>query len=225
MKVKTSLAAFAALLLSITPSARALVYWDPAFGGNGHFYDIIYTGGTTWDAAKTAAALRGGHLATLTSSAENSFVWGLANSDFYWTGANDHGPWIGGSQPAGSAEPAGGWTWENNEGLVFSGYTSWAGGEPNDFDTGESRMSLWARNDGPSFWNDLPADFTGTVAYALEVEPQSVVAATLQAVPGEPAGTIYKALGIPSISSNFNVAFSAKIKGATGGPTRVLALV
>lgn len=56
---------------------------------------------------------QGGYLATITSSEENNFVFELIDHAEFWykTGPDDIGPWIGGYQPTGSAEPEGGWTW------------------------------------------------------------------------------------------------------------------
>ena len=89
--------------------------------------------GITWDDANTQANAEGGHLVTITSAAENQFVYNLvAGDDRYWTvepTKNGEGPWLGGYQPSGSPEPAGGWTWVTGE--PFS-YTNWHAGEPNN---------------------------------------------------------------------------------------------
>ncbi|MEP7274673.1 MAG: C-type lectin domain-containing protein, partial [Acidobacteriota bacterium] len=66
-----------------------------------------------WDEAQAAAVARGGYLATILSDAENTFVFNLVNDPAYWRDDLPFGPWIGGYQPPGSPEPAGGWTWVN----------------------------------------------------------------------------------------------------------------
>ena len=60
------------------------------------------------------AVKRGGYLATITSAEENAFVFALIRDNpALWAhrpSGNSFGPWIGGYQPAGSSEPADGWT-------------------------------------------------------------------------------------------------------------------
>ena len=63
--------------------------------------------------------------ATITSQAENDFVYSLfGTNDAAWgnNGGGDDGPWFGGVQPDGSVEPDGGWTWVTGEPWT---YTSW----------------------------------------------------------------------------------------------------
>lgn len=57
------------------------------FSGNGHCY-AFFSSGLDFDAAQEDCETRGAHLATVTSEAENSFVWGLANVE-QWIGASD----------------------------------------------------------------------------------------------------------------------------------------
>src|SRR5436190_20680061 len=115
---------FWALLCALAFSASAQpVQWPVISGGNGHFYEgILAPSGITWGNAQTNAAFRGGYLATITSAAENGFVYGLiaGNSSFWYvTGTEAWGPWLGGLQPAGSVEPAGGWTWVTGESFAY----------------------------------------------------------------------------------------------------------
>jgi hypothetical protein len=109
------------------------VLWDPAVGGNGHFYQTIYApNGINWADANTAAIAAGGYLCTITSTAENNFVAALINKNhrlFYNAFSTTVGPWIGGFQPPGSQEPDGGWSWVTGETWSF---TAWAPGEPNN---------------------------------------------------------------------------------------------
>jgi hypothetical protein len=89
---------------------------------NGHGYLFVPSPGVTWSQADVAARTMGGHLATITSNAENAFVVGLL-------GANDR-IWIGGRQPAGSIEPAGGWQWVTGEPFNFD---AWEPGQPDNY--------------------------------------------------------------------------------------------
>ena len=61
-------------------AAGDAVEWRVADGGNGHWYEgVAVAADISWDAAKVACESRGGHLATLTSPAEDDFLWALAS--------------------------------------------------------------------------------------------------------------------------------------------------
>jgi len=144
--------------------------WLVADGGNGHFYEVISApDGIFWTDAKNSAELMGGYLATITSEAEDIFVWGLLDSSHF--GDNPWGPWIGGFQPDGSPEPDGNWQWVTGE--AFS-YTNWDVGEPsNGGPNGESALAYVDGSGG--WWNDFPMytlDYGITVAYVIEVVPE-----------------------------------------------------
>ena len=92
--------------------------WDQLSGGNCHAYTVITTQGLTWSQAKTSAESfiykgKTGHLTTLTSAAENTFV----------NGKMSVGGWIG-AKRANSSSP---FTWVTSE--PFS-YTNWNTGKP-----------------------------------------------------------------------------------------------
>jgi hypothetical protein len=109
--------------------------WTSSLGGNGHWYElVVFSSATDWIAAKLAAELRGGHLATLTSSAENTWVFTtiaqFANG--WWCGQDCYGPWLGGFQDRSApdfAEPGGGWRWVTGEPWL---YTEWEPNLPNN---------------------------------------------------------------------------------------------
>ena len=61
-----------------------IVQWAVADGGNDHFYQGVCactvcdgSDGITWTDAKAAAEVKSGYLATITSSAENDFAFGV----------------------------------------------------------------------------------------------------------------------------------------------------
>lgn len=119
-------------------------YWDPADGGNGHYYAFV-DASLDWQAALTAAGLethfgQRGYLATITSAAENSFVTAtVAGGALAWVAGSDEGD-------------EGVWTWRAGPeaGMVF-GYTNWAPGEPNNCCNGENFLHV---NWGAGTWND-----------------------------------------------------------------------
>lgn len=198
------------LLLIFTPVAQAAtgqwtigdpVQWEISDGGNGHFYEYVNTGYHSqnplwWETAEAAAEKAGGYLVTITSQEEDDWIWtNLGGSELLHS-------WIGGYQPNGSEEPAGGWSWVTGEPW---GYEKWAPGEPNNFindpeyfDNIESVVMLGKADDLTNYWNDLPPDsFLGNYgdnyASGFIVEWSSVP--PRQVVAPEPASMILFGVG------------------------------
>jgi hypothetical protein len=129
-------------------AAHAQVTVNPA---DCHAYEAV-AGTMTWEQARTAAAARTfqgvfGHLATITSEAETSFIHAAIGSRDSYA--------IGGAQ-VGGPEPAGGWTWITGE--PWS-YTNWNSGEPNNAVINgqpENRLA-WFTGNAPR-WNDVAGD-------------------------------------------------------------------
>lgn len=146
------------------------VYYNPL---TEHFYEYV-SGTITWTNSKTAAEGRSyfgraGYLATMSSEAENNFVWKLMSSDA-WFGACDDYTYVnaalGTSTYASQSAVEGKWHWvtgpekgtnfSNGNGtpVTVSGqYAKWAGGEPNNAG-GEHYGQFYSSNSGQ--WNDLP---------------------------------------------------------------------
>jgi len=147
------------------------------WSGNGHRYQpVLVPGGITWEAANSQAQSAGGYLASITSSEENDFVFGLVSQPDFWSrgmGSYSYGPWLGGYQPPGSPEPAGGWQWTSGEAFT---YTNWDSGEPNNAG-GESYISFFNKthceqSQPASFWNDNDNVSRGPIkAYVIEYDP------------------------------------------------------
>lgn len=144
------------LLVSELPAQAQ--YWDPAAGGNGHWYEAVHTGPITWtDAELQASADRGSHLASIASTAENDLCFGLVNQPQFWT-VNVYncaiGPWLGGYQTDKNSEPAGAWAW--SDGTPWS-FTYWFPGEPNNSGGTEDVMHFFNcyANTAERYWNDL----------------------------------------------------------------------
>lgn len=154
-------------------AAAQAVHWSPGAGGNGHWYEAVHEpAGIDWHGAHAAALGAGGHLATVTSASENGFCFGLVDAPQFWypdSFNSNIGPWLGGWQTPGSAEPAGGWTWVTGETWSF---TNWAAGEPNNSGNTENALHFFF-NPAPtrsSAWNDV-TDTVGTVlGYLVEYE-------------------------------------------------------
>ena len=151
----------------------ALVEWSVASGGNGHFYEVVQLSSPIgWNAARTAAEARGGHLATLTSWDEHAFVAALVT-------AGGRNAFLGGYQANPSAPANETWTWVTGETWDF---TAWAGGEPNDQgNPNESYLEMYTIG----LWNDVPEAGSGYAefAYVVEVVPAPAGAVILLAAP------------------------------------------
>lgn len=166
-----TIAAAATFALASTAFATS-IEWSVNAGGNGHWYEAFSAPlGITWEAARDEAVLRGGYLATLTSQAENDFVFqAVANDPSLWF-AGTFGPWLGGLQPAGTPKPASNWQWVTGE--VWS-YTNWGIGEPNDafgaLDETYLHFDNFVNDPIPgSLWNDYRNDTESPIiAYIVE---------------------------------------------------------
>jgi hypothetical protein len=144
----------------------ALVQWSNASGGNGHFYEAILSStSVTWEQARALAESRGGHLATLTSAAEDAFVFSLvADQPAYW--ANSFGgPWLGAYQPNPNVPAASGWVWVTGEAWE---YTNWSPGEPGDQGWLGGVESYLHFRDLSGGWNDFTNDGNATYSYIVE---------------------------------------------------------
>jgi hypothetical protein len=151
---------FIVVVLFASQDVRAEpVRWSVIDGGNGHFYDLILEQ-LTWADAKAAAEAMTyngtrGHLVTITSEPENSFI---IDSVFdrqkpAWIGLTDS-ELFGGRESSLQGDPTvDGWLLVTGEPVE---YTRWAGGYPNnqneeDFVVmGSIEDDLW--NDGQSHW-------------------------------------------------------------------------
>jgi hypothetical protein len=139
-----------------------------------HFYEYV-SGTTTWTNSKTSASNRSyfgrvGYLATMSSEAENNFVWRIMANDA-WFGACDELSEVNASKGttafASQAAVEGRWHWVTGPEkgtnfsigntpsitLVSGQYHKWASGEPNN-SGGEHYGQFYSSNNGQ--WNDLP---------------------------------------------------------------------
>lgn len=163
------------VLFSDVPLKAGWIQWTTAMGGNNHEYLAVpLANGSSWHGAQAIAVSHGGYLATITSKTENDFVFSLIEGPEFWSGLA--GPWIGGYQPPGSPEPAGGWRWVTDE--AFS-YMNWhePTGEPNNAGGFENSIHFVRSSiNGASRWNDFNGN-ANPVAFIIErpiPEPSSI---------------------------------------------------
>jgi hypothetical protein len=145
-----------------------------------HFYEYV-AGSITFTNSVTAAQARSyfgraGYLATMSSEAENNFVWRLMASDC-WFGASDEVGLVNSAKGttafASQAAVEGRWHWISGpeKGINFSNgnsgagpttvsgqYAKWAPGEPNNAGS-EHYGQFYSANLGQ--WNDLPNTILG----------------------------------------------------------------
>ncbi|MEC8508137.1 MAG: hypothetical protein VXZ53_14240, partial [Planctomycetota bacterium] len=136
-------------------------YWDPAEGGNGHWYMGTAAPGISWEDAAAQAEALGGYLCTVPSEEENVWVFGNVASDpSLWN--TWFGPWIGGYQDTSSpeySEPDGAWSWVTGE--PWS-YTNWGPGDPSNTGGQDHAAFGGIPSDEIRFtWNDLAAPEPG----------------------------------------------------------------
>jgi len=169
MKIRSSIIAriIALVGLAVFPADAQWVRWEVSAGGNGHWYrPVPGFAGLTWTLADQLSRAEGGYLATITSPAENAFVFSLVDATPFWTGFNGSGPAFGGFQPDGSVEPVGGWQWVSGEAWIYS---NWLPGQPDNYPGGppEDRLHFWGGGPRAATWNDVPIAF----GYPINVPP------------------------------------------------------
>jgi hypothetical protein len=152
----TDLAAFGPIVAPDTPADAV-------------FSVVVVDRAVTWSEARRLADEMGGRLATLETPDRHMRVWDavrqrpeswVRNSAGYLIG-----PWLGGFQVPGSAEPGGGWQWVS--GAPFT-YDNWirdaaAGGlQPNNASGIEDALVFMGYGAMAPGWNDYPGAPTGS---------------------------------------------------------------
>ncbi|MGD8833425.1 MAG: putative Ig domain-containing protein [Desulfobacteraceae bacterium] len=149
--------------------------WSAADGGNDHWYEVIINKNAqgeparlTWTDAKAAADAKSGnwHLVSITSAAENDFVYNLFKDDpncwivdlkYY------NGPWIGAYRYYQPFVPVNRqFLWDNGE--QFS-YSNWAPSQP---DGSGNYVHFWSVGYEQNTWNDQKTNTPIPVAYIVE---------------------------------------------------------
>lgn len=162
----------AGLLVAIAGIASAVpVQWTSASGGNDHWYEAVDAAvgsNYTWDQAFTDASSRSyngmtGYLATVTSQAEQNFLFSQFPNAQAWLGGSDSGlegtwKWMGGPE-------AGQTFYVEGQPGSQPGYSYWYGGEPNNaYGTENHLVFNW---DSQGRWNDFTGNW-GLSRYIVE---------------------------------------------------------
>jgi parallel beta-helix repeat protein len=125
----------------------------------GHYYQYVTNPLTQWDDANTAAnaatfAGLSGHLATITSAAEQTVVHDL----YLQMGLGDMRAWIGLKDQVGN----GTWGWVTGEPFAYS---NWGGGEPNNIGS-----ELWVEFFASGSWNNNVQPNFAIQGYVIEYQ-------------------------------------------------------
>jgi len=123
---------FASVVVAGVASAQSSqsFEWKASEGGNGHWYRFVSDLSITWSASASQANAQGAYLADLESQFEaNWLISYLATIPGGLINANRDGPFLGGFQASGAAEPSGGWGWTSGRVWLPA---LWSGGEPNN---------------------------------------------------------------------------------------------
>ena len=136
------------------------IYQTGSFNGSQY---IVFTNKSYWSAASTYCQSLGGHLATISSKAENDYVLSLLEPGAgpYWIGAND-------------IAQEGEFVWANGEAFE---YTNWRNGEPNNLDGRQDCGCI--TSDGT--WDDENVNVPHP--FVLEIEDPEPVANPFSDVP------------------------------------------
>lgn len=166
--------------------------------GETHWYEVVYVPSMNlnWYQNAYLAQEAGGYIACITTEEENAFVFSLVTDEKYWWAFPEDGghygikigPNLGGYQPEGSVEPAGGWSWLSGEPWEYS---NWArnlddgvidkdprdNSQPNDSANGQPVMGFGELNVPVPTWGDYTGEKTtprgdvrGAYAFIIEYE-------------------------------------------------------
>ncbi len=179
MAVTGAAAGMTALSSAGVASAQDAVQWRVEDGGNGHWYELVISSSRqTWQVSRDSANASGGHLATVTTAAEDVFIRSWLPP---YTDESGGQAWLGAYQDRSVpdySEPFGGWRWVTGEAM---GYQAWSHGGSEANYPGADFLALAHREFEPGyFWNDMQTDYFGgrffsIVEYSADCNSDGIV--------------------------------------------------
>ena len=161
----------AAVQCAVAAQHSERVPWAHPDGSTHSYEAVAVPSGIAWTEANAAANAAGGYLATITSQEENDFVFALIDAEAFWHLRPNGilaGPWLGGQQPDGSAEPDGGWEWVTGEAFSF---VNWSSGEPDNMFGTQDRIHFGEMvGTRVSTWDDAEAGDSHLQGYVIEYD-------------------------------------------------------
>lgn len=186
----TTRAAFIVACVSMPGMAfaiNALGECDGPVEFDGRHYEVVAANGIKWPDARSAAEGANynglpGHLATITSQAEDVFLESLRKCARERLASTLTRPavWVGGLQDPVGDDPGAGWQWVNDEGPISTptvptkplSYANWQDDEPNDTGGDERYLTIGHKN--IFGWNDERA--LGNIGgYIIEYDTSTLV--------------------------------------------------
>ncbi|MFM8817755.1 MAG: thrombospondin type 3 repeat-containing protein [Phycisphaerales bacterium] len=151
MKTQFNVAAAVTLVVASAAQAQQSTQWRTVDAGNGHWYVVTDQYFQTWTEARDYAESMGGHLATMTSAAEQAFVRALVMAVApAWEGECWLGAWQDASAPE-FAEPSAGWRWVTGEPWSF---TAWMPDRPDNAQSGSDFLAAGSNAASQFRWFD-----------------------------------------------------------------------
>jgi len=149
------------MCIVLAMSTYSVASADPVkWNQNSHYYALVNFIGGTWQQAeadalsKTWAGMQG-HLVTITSVEENTFL-----RDKFAPFNTTLIAWIGAYQSSNTSEPSGNWKWVTGE---TWGYTNWEATQPDNSQTGEDfaaivlagPMAAWGQSQNGEWFDNV----------------------------------------------------------------------
>lgn len=118
----------------------------------GRLYVAVQLSRVDWHTSSSMAVQAGGHLVTITTSAEERFIASLISKDPNFFGTPNYGDGLRGPF-IGLFKTEGGWEWVTGEPLAFA---NWAPNQPDDKNGWETEGALYIPRPGASpKWDDV----------------------------------------------------------------------